>query len=46
MVFDGRTLALLGKNANLHAQVQAPGTIDQLVDVLRGTASWSQLPIC
>jgi hypothetical protein len=35
MVFDGRTLALLGKNANLYAQVEAPGTIDQLVDVLR-----------
>src|SRR5215470_5168942 len=35
MGFDGRTLTLLGKNANLYAQVEAPGTIDQLVDVLR-----------
>jgi hypothetical protein len=35
MVFDGRTLTLLGKNANLYAQIEAPGTIDQLVDVLR-----------
>jgi hypothetical protein len=35
MVFDGKTLMLLGKNANLYAQVEAPGTIDQLVDVLR-----------
>jgi hypothetical protein len=35
MVFDGKTLTLLGKNANLFAQVEAPGTIDQLVDVLR-----------
>ena len=35
MVFDGKTLTLLGKNANLYAQVDAPGTIDQLVDVLR-----------
>jgi hypothetical protein len=35
MVFDGKTLTLLGKNANLYAQVEAPGTIDQLVDVLR-----------
>jgi hypothetical protein len=35
MVFDGKTLTLLGKNANLNAQVEAPGTIDQLVDVLR-----------
>src|ERR1700730_9336750 len=33
MVFDGKTLTLLGKNANLYAQVDAPGTIDQLVDV-------------
>src|SRR6516225_4762181 len=35
MVFDGKTLSLLGKNANLYAQVEVPGTIDQLVDVLR-----------
>ena len=35
LVFDGKTLTLLGKNANLYAQVEAPGTIDQLVDVLR-----------
>src|SRR5215831_5808829 len=35
MVFDGKALTLLGKNANLYAQVDAPGTIDQLVDVLR-----------
>lgn len=35
MVFDGKTLTLLGKNTNKYAQVEAPGTIDQLVDVLR-----------
>jgi hypothetical protein len=35
MVFDGNTLTLLGKNSNLYTQVEAPGTIDQLVDVLR-----------
>ena len=34
-VFDGKTLTLLGKNANLYAQVNVPGTIDQLVDELR-----------
>jgi hypothetical protein len=34
MVFDGKTLSLLGKNANLYAQVDAPGTIDHLVDEL------------
>ena len=35
MVFDGKALTLLGKNTNLYTQVEAPGTIDQLVDVLR-----------
>ena len=25
----------MGKNANLYAQIEAPGTIDQLVDILR-----------
>jgi hypothetical protein len=35
MVFDGKTLTLLGKNTNLYTKVEAPGTIDQLVDVLR-----------
>jgi hypothetical protein len=35
LVFDGKTLTLLGKNTNLYAQVEAPGTIDHLVDVLR-----------
>jgi hypothetical protein len=35
MVFDGKALTLLGKNTNLYAQVEAPGTIDQLVDILR-----------
>ena len=35
LVFDGNTLTLLGKNANAYTQVEAPGTIDQLVDDLR-----------
>ena len=35
MVFDGKTVSLLGKNANIYAQAEAPGTIDNLVDVLR-----------
>ena len=34
-VFDGKMLTLLGKNTNLYAQVNAPGTIDNLVDELR-----------
>jgi hypothetical protein len=35
MVFDGKTVTLLGKDANAYVQVEAPGTIDHLVDVLR-----------
>lgn len=33
--FDGKTVTLLGKNSNMYAQVDAAGTIDQLVDTLR-----------
>jgi len=35
MVFDGKTLTLLGKNANMYAQADTPGTVDQLIDTLR-----------
>ena len=35
MVFDGKTLTLWGKNSNLYTQLEAPGTIDQLEEVLR-----------
>jgi hypothetical protein len=35
MVFDGKTLTLLGKNANVYTQVDIPGTIDHLVDELK-----------
>jgi hypothetical protein len=35
MLFDGTTLTLLGKNMNRYAQVEIPGTIDNLVDQLR-----------
>jgi hypothetical protein len=35
MVFDGTTLSLLGKNLNAYAQIEAPGTVDQLIDALR-----------
>lgn len=34
-VFDGKTLTMLGKNANAYAQVDWTGTLDQLVDELR-----------
>jgi hypothetical protein len=35
MVFDGKTLTLLGKDANLYTQLDVPGTLDHLVDELR-----------
>ncbi len=35
MSFDGKTVTLLGKNTKQYAQVEAAGTIDGLVDVLR-----------
>jgi hypothetical protein len=34
-VFDGKTLTLLGKNANKFTQLEAPGTIEHLIDELR-----------
>ena len=35
MLFDGTTLTLFGKTANLYTQVDEPGTLDNLVDQLR-----------
>jgi hypothetical protein len=35
LVFDGKTLTVLDRNANASAQVDAAGTIDRLVDELR-----------
>jgi hypothetical protein len=35
LVFDGKTLTLFGKTANLYGQVEVPGTIDHLIDELR-----------
>jgi hypothetical protein len=34
-VFDGKTLTLLGKNANVYGQVEVTGPIDNLIDELR-----------
>ena len=33
--FDGKTLTLLGKNANKYTQVEVPGTIEHLIDELK-----------
>ena len=35
ILYDGKTLTLLGKNANLYTQVSAPGTVDKLIDDLQ-----------
>jgi hypothetical protein len=35
MSFDGTALTLLGKNLNIYAQQDLPGTVDNLVDELR-----------
>jgi hypothetical protein len=35
MVFDGKTFTILGKDANTYVQAEVPGTIDQMVDVIR-----------
>ena len=35
LVFDGKTATLLGKNANVYAQVEVPGTVDHFIDELR-----------
>jgi hypothetical protein len=35
MVFDGKTLTLLGKNLNLYTPIEVPGTVEHLVDQLR-----------
>lgn len=37
MLFDGKTLTLLGKNANLYVQIEVPGNVDHLIDELRDT---------
>lgn len=34
-LYDGKTLTLLGKNANKYTQVEAAGTVEQLIDELR-----------
>jgi len=35
MVFDGKTLSILGKGQNAYVQADVPGTIDNLIDQLR-----------
>jgi hypothetical protein len=35
VVFDGKTLTINGKDKNVFAQVDSPGSVDQLIDMLR-----------
>jgi len=35
MLFDGKMVTLFGGNLNLYTQIEVPGTLDNLVDVLR-----------
>lgn len=35
LVFDGKKISILGKNINSFAEIEAPGTIDQMYDRLR-----------
>ncbi|MGB6908376.1 MAG: DUF2092 domain-containing protein [Methyloceanibacter sp.] len=39
LVFDGKTVTVLGKHLSAYAQSEAPGTVDQLVDLLRNQYS-------
>jgi hypothetical protein len=39
LVFDGKTATVFGKNINSFAQVDTPGSIDQLLDHLRNQSS-------
>jgi hypothetical protein len=35
LVFDGETISILGRSINGYAQIEAPGTVDQLIGSLR-----------
>jgi hypothetical protein len=35
LVFDGKTLTIVGKDRNIFAQVDSPGSVDQLIGLLR-----------
>jgi hypothetical protein len=36
LFFDGKVLTVYGKNINSYTQLDAPGSVDQLIDTLRG----------
>lgn len=41
LVYDGKTVTLLGKNVNAYAQKDAPGNVDQLIERIRDESNIS-----
>jgi len=39
LFFDGKVVSVFGKNINSYAQLDAPGSIDQLIDTLRANGA-------
>ncbi|MET4690888.1 hypothetical protein ABIA19_006149 [Sinorhizobium fredii] len=39
LVFDGKTVSVLGKDSNTFAQIELPGSLDQMIDRLRAEHS-------
>jgi hypothetical protein len=35
MMFDGKTVSVLGKDRNVYAQLDDPGSLDELIDAFR-----------
>ena len=35
MIFNGKTMTVFGKNVNMYTEIEAPGSIDNLIDVMR-----------
>ncbi len=36
LVFDGKTVSVLGKHLNAYAQFEGPGSVDGLIEALQG----------
>ena len=45
MIFDGKTLTVLHRDANVYAQADVPGTLDHLFDTLRTGSTSPFLPL-
>ena len=40
LVYDGKTVSLYGNNAKAYVQAEAPGTVDQMIDVLQARSGF------